>query len=187
MTEVDEDWRVIESYPNYKVSDLGRVFSIKRGKCLKLTETPRGYYRVSLYKNKKLRSVFVHRIVLDIFAKDRHFKGAITRHVNGIKTDNRIDNLKWGTQKENEQDKRAHGTYQDGENSPNKKLTEQDVVDIRKTYKRQCKKLGTTGLAKKYGVHKATILGCVSGQTWPDVEPAKALDYVPHKKRKKNR
>lgn len=90
--------KAIENYPNYSVSDCGKVLN-KYGKVLK-TENCSGYHRVKLYNRFGCRKVLVHRIVIETFnpISDSTLE---VNHINEVKTDNRISNLEWVTRKEN--------------------------------------------------------------------------------------
>lgn len=89
----------------YKISNYGRVVSLSKKvnyyqEKLKSFEISRGYPRVSLWKNGKGKHFFIHRLVAEAFIPNLENKPQIN-HINGIKTDYRIDNLEWCTSKEN--------------------------------------------------------------------------------------
>ena len=106
-----EEWRDVvvdreeaDTYKGkYQVSNLGRVKSLHRGKEKVLTPTPdkRGYLRIALSKNGKQKIYSVHRLVGLAFLSDTHFYNAEIDHINTIITDNRVENLRWVTRKEN--------------------------------------------------------------------------------------
>lgn len=112
-----EIWRDVVGYEGlYQVSSMGRVKSLecwlynghryflKREKILKpaedLRHKARGYLRVSLFKDGKKKRFFVHRLVASAFIPNPENKPEVD-HVNTIKTDNRLENLRWATSKEN--------------------------------------------------------------------------------------
>lgn len=102
---VDENWKNIKDYPNYMVSNLGRVKSLNyrntgEEKILKIYKNKRGYLQVGLYKKGKFKSYSVHRLVAEHFIPNSDNKSCID-HINTNKTDNRVCNLKWVTHKEN--------------------------------------------------------------------------------------
>jgi hypothetical protein len=76
-------------------------------------------------------SEYVHRLVLMAFSGPPK-KNQVTRHLDGDKHNNRIENLVWGTQKENSLDRKLHGTHLIGESCPWAKLTEEDVKEIKR-------------------------------------------------------
>lgn len=102
-------WRPVPGFPGYSVSDDGQVMG-KRGRVLNPCVTHGGHLRVNLYTNGKPQAVFVHILVLLAFSGPRP-EGQDCRHLNGVATDNRVANLKWGTKSENTLDKVAHGKH----------------------------------------------------------------------------
>lgn len=94
----DEVWKIIEDFPNYAVSNLGRVANIKRKNILKNCNNGNGYYYVSL---GKYNNQYVHRLVAIAFIPNVDNKPEID-HINTIRTDNRVENLRWVTKSENQ-------------------------------------------------------------------------------------
>ncbi len=62
-----EEWVEIEGYPNYAVSNYGRVVNVKRDALLKLRPNDEGYLRVSLSFEGRVRDFYVHRLVAGAF------------------------------------------------------------------------------------------------------------------------
>lgn len=92
------EWIKISEFPRYSVSDTGEVRNDKTGRTLKPLITGHGYYRVHLSPGKKRFPI--HRLVADAFIPKTEGKTQIN-HKNGIKTDNRVENLEWCTASEN--------------------------------------------------------------------------------------
>lgn len=118
----DERWRVVEDFPAYEVSDLGRVRRGDRQKALIVS--PQGYVRVTLFKGNGQPGAqrFVHALVLEAFVGPRP-AGMQSRHFpSNDKTDNRLSNLSWCTKAQNEEDKRTHGTLVVGDRHWHRKL-----------------------------------------------------------------
>jgi len=99
--ERQEIWRPVVGYEGlYEVSCDGEVYSRHRGKDLKLCFNTVGYYRVDLCKNGKRTTHSVHRLVAQAFIPNPENKPQVD-HINRNKTDNRVENLRWSTNSEN--------------------------------------------------------------------------------------
>lgn len=91
----------IKGHPDYAVNMDGIVFSNKRGKYRKLrTSDNRGYQRVFTYENSVRSMLSVHRVVAQTFIPNPEGKPQVN-HKNGIRNDNRVENLEWATASEN--------------------------------------------------------------------------------------
>ena len=103
----EEVWKPIKDYEGlYEISNLGRVKSLNykrtgKEKILKNTVCNDGYLKVGLTKNGKDKVFRIHRLVAEAFIPNPENKPFID-HINTIRDDNRIENLRWCTQKENE-------------------------------------------------------------------------------------
>ncbi|MBB5040851.1 NUMOD4 motif-containing HNH endonuclease [Shinella fusca] len=92
-------WREIEGYQGlYEVSSGGDVRSIQTGRLLAKNLAGSGYVKADLWKNGKRWQTTVHRLVADAFLEKQ---GSEINHINGIKTDNRVENLEWCSRSEN--------------------------------------------------------------------------------------
>ena len=125
MTNIDEIWLHIPGYDGYyEVSNLGRVRSVDRlianslgrtrwypGRILKEfhPRQPWSYPMVIVGRRPHQKVMKVHSLVLAAFVGPRP-EGMVTRHLNGDSTDNRLENLRYGTPSENMLDRNTHGT-----------------------------------------------------------------------------
>lgn len=94
-----ENWKVIDEFPNYSISDLGNVRN-KYGKTLEQVVSYNGYSRVRFVINKRIYRRSVHRLVAKAFVPNSYNKETVN-HKNGKKDDNKVDNLEWATYSEN--------------------------------------------------------------------------------------
>ena len=92
--------KAIPDYPNYSVTEDGNVWSHKTNKQLKPILGKNGYYQVSLSNKGKVKRASIHRIIANVFLDNLNKKPQVN-HINGIKTDNRLENLEWSTRSEN--------------------------------------------------------------------------------------
>lgn len=171
----NEIWKPIKGFENsHEVSNMGRVRSLDRtdamgrhirGKVLCNVQQTSGYYSLWISFHGKNRRYLVHRLVADAFVDNPESKPHVN-HKNGIKTDNRAENLEWVTRSENIK----HSYEYLGRVSPMKgnhrpatwsrKLTDAQADTIRKSPK--------TGreLAAEYGVDPMTISNIRTGKLY---------------------
>ncbi len=96
---MEEEWVVICGWPDYLVSTLGRVYSVKNDIVLK-PGMGRWYYTIVLFRRGERKSHNIHQLVAEAFVPG-WFEGAEVNHKNGIKEDNVDWNLEWGTHGDN--------------------------------------------------------------------------------------
>ena len=90
----------IINYPNYLIYDDGRIFSKKSNIFLKPTFHTKGYRMVGLYKNGKLKTHRLHRLVAIHYIPNPNNYNEID-HINRNKNDNNVENLRWCSRSEN--------------------------------------------------------------------------------------
>jgi hypothetical protein len=162
-----EQWRPIPGYEPYQASDLGRVRGIKGGRVLSPVTTQYGYHQVSLCVGGKKLSRLVHRLVAFAFIGPQPSPEYDVLHWDGDKMNNRLDNLRWGTPKDNNDDQMRHGTRIVGSRVGVAKLNETQVQAIRDMW--NYGKLGQKEIADAMGIHRRTVNGIVRGVTWKHV------------------
>lgn len=184
-TAVVERWLPIPGYEGlYDVSDQGRVRSWRcpprlRPKVLTpVMKRPRpsvnlqrfsvrGCYAQARLVDLDGRRVhrFIHRLVCQAFYGDP-LPDQQVRHLNGISTDNRAENLRWGTSAENAADREAHGHTVRGELHGFSQLTDAKVRMIRDAAGRG---VAWRTIAVVIGVDQRTVGRVVRGERWTHV------------------
>lgn len=182
MNIVNEEWRDISGYEGYyQVSSLGRVRSCDRiikhprgdrmakGRILKTNLDCYGYPRLSLCKDGKQTTRAIHPLVAEVFLGDR-LDGYEVNHKNGVKDDNRVENLEWCTHLENMRHAVETGLTPCfvGENHPLSLLTESQVLEIREL-RANGEKIRV--IAEMYGVSQGAVSGAVYGNNWKHLPP----------------
>jgi hypothetical protein len=175
-----EIWKDIQGWEGYyQISTFIRIRSMPRiiidskhkrvfkGRILKLILDRRGYKRVQLHSQKKNIFALVHRLFAQAFIPNPENYPCIN-HINGIKTDNRLENLEWCTYKQNTIHAYKTGLLSlgEGDKSRNKKLTEEIVKIIKSElflYKDKY-------LATKYNVSREAISRIRHGRSWKSVK-----------------
>jgi len=171
-----EVWKDIKDYEGfYQVSNLGNIkslsrtikwrgcFIIKKGIELK-KKTNKGYKSIGLNKNGEHKNMSIHRLVAVAFIPNIENKPQVN-HINGIKSDNRVENLEWCTRSENQLHAVANklNIAIKGESHYNSKLTEKDVIDIRNS------NLSSYKLAITYNVTHQTISRAKNKECWKHI------------------
>jgi len=102
----------INDFPDYLIYPDGRVFSIRRQIFMKQTTKRNGYKDLILSNDNYRKSFLVHRLVAIHFIDNPENKPTVD-HINGIRDDNRVENLRWATLKEQCQNKKVHTIRRD--------------------------------------------------------------------------
>lgn len=97
---MEEEWRIIADFPDYQVSNLGRVKSLYKNKLLRPKKHNKGYETICLSKDKILYYRLIHRLVALNFIDQIDGKPEID-HIDGNKKNNCVSNLRWVNHSEN--------------------------------------------------------------------------------------
>ena len=101
-----EQWAAIDGYKNYQVSWWGRVRNTKTGRILKGNLSSSGYLTVSLSKNRKPKTHYIHQLVAHEWAANPEQKRCVD-HIDGSRDNNHWQNLRYATHSENLMNKRG--------------------------------------------------------------------------------
>jgi len=96
-----EEWRPIDNYENYMVSNRGEIKNIKRNRKLTLDISKDNRVSVVLWKNNKSKRIRVHRLVAIAFLPNPLNKPQID-HIDRNSSNNLLENLRWATCRENQ-------------------------------------------------------------------------------------
>lgn len=168
----------IEEFPDYFVNETGEIWSksyhLKKNKNCELRKLKPslnirdGYLIVSLMKDGKKYTKNVHRLVaLTLISNSENLEQV--NHINGIKTDNSIQNLEWCSPSHNTKHSFDMGLQKPkiGEEVGNSKLIEEQVIEIRELYR--------TGnytqkqLGEMFGVSRSLICFIVRNRNWTHI------------------
>lgn len=94
------EWRKIAGYPNYSVSSCGAVRNDETGREMTIVTGKNGYLYVGVCRAGRPKSLPVHRLVATAFIPNPEHKREVN-HLDGRKTNNRLENLEWSTSSEN--------------------------------------------------------------------------------------
>lgn len=141
---------------DYLICENGNIINKRSGRILKTDPNAKGYLRVHIGGKKH----FVHKLVAEKYVPNPFNKPQVN-HINGIKTDNRAENLEWVTNQENRHHAVMNGLQLCGEKCNFSKLKEKDVIFIRNN-----KNLSFEEMAKMFNVTIGTIKSIINYETW---------------------
>lgn len=171
------EYRDIPGFPGYRVGSDGTVWSCRKmGKgntdkvgtnwrLMKPGTLPKGYRLVQLRKDSKYHHCYIHRLVLLAFIGPCP-EGMEGCHEDGNRDNNQLSNLRWDTHKNNQADRLRHGTDNRGEKHNLVKLTNTQVLQIRKSRKQF---ITYQEIADKYGVSRRLIGKIIKRQLWTHI------------------
>ena len=156
--------RLQPPFEAYAVDEEGNVWSSRQHKVwrkLKPWPDRYGHLNLELRCPSNRKRIQVHRLILEVFTEPCP-KGMECRHLNGNPKDNRLENLRWGTSKENGQDTVMHGRSARGSRNPSAKLTEDNVKQIRALLNTHTH----VELGQCFNVHPGTISDIKRNKKW---------------------
>lgn len=181
----NEIWKDIKDYEGiYQVSNLGRVKSIERKeinklgiermlkekilKCLKVL----GYFHISLSKDSIVKQFKIHRLVAQVFIPNPENKPQVN-HKNGIRHDNRVENLEWVTASENMKHAVKYNLLKPhdkmkGSKNGRAKLTENEVYVIKGLLKYTS--LKQRQIAEIFNIQKCTVSDIKRNKIWKHIK-----------------
>jgi hypothetical protein len=178
-----EIWKPIPGYPWYEVSNLGRIKSLSRPstyikngveitriykeKILQAKDNGQGYVPVTLtHEIKPNKQALVHRIVARVFLGKPPKNKRHVMHLDDVRHNNAATNLRWGSNKDNVDDKVAKCRQALGETNGHATLTESGVLRIKKLLDAG---RSQKAVAAKFGVNQSTISDIKNGVLWSHV------------------
>lgn len=151
VTYDDEEWADILDYPNYMISNHGRIWNIKYDRLLKPSLDRYGYEYVCLYRNGESENKWIARLVAIAFLYPV-LGSDLVNHDDGNKRHNHVDNLEWCTLTEN----RRHAFRTGLQTPPNKKPVR--VIETGDVFE------SLTDCARSIKGHHSAISLCLSGK-----------------------
>lgn len=174
MTE-QEEWRPVVGVVGYEVSNLGRCRSVDRWRVFRTKGRSNALYEAKRFFSGRILTPIIgpyieyslghslrkraHILVAEAFIGPNP-GGLWVLHGDGDATNNRAENLRYGTAAENHADRRRHGRPFTGERNGQAKLSASDVAAIRSDTRLH------RVLAEEYGVARSTIGMVKSGANW---------------------
>ena len=176
---MEEKWKIIEEFPRYLISNKRRIKILSTLEDKKLFVKDDGYVATTLGDGKQSYK-YVHRLVAEAFIKNKHDKPQVN-HINGIKGDNRAENLEWVTPAENirhaidtgllkykkKEKEIKNSKYSLGEEVNGSKLTPEEVIEIRVLW--ELREFKQVELAEKFGVDNSTINDIIRRKQWKHI------------------
>lgn len=174
---INEFWEPIPEFEGYSISSEGRIWSNKTNRFMRLFPDVRGYMYVCLRRQGRSIRRPVHQLVLEAHAGPRPVGFQVVRHLNGCSSDNRVENLCYGTFRQNNLDMVKHGRHR---RTGSPKLSKDQVREILVLL--EDGDLRQLEIAILYGVSDSTISRISRGVTWSSLS-SPILDIEQRKER----
>ena len=180
---MDEIWKEMSGFEDmYEISNLSNIRNKKTKRLIKQFKNRHGYVTARIYKDGVGTTRTVHRLVAKTFIPNPENLPEVN-HKDENKSNNVVSNLEWCTRIYNvyygtglERREASHAiaikegrtgkniSRNCGENNPNAKLSDADVLYIREHYKKNDKEFGGVPLAKKFGITKHSLYRIIKNQ-----------------------
>lgn len=144
------------------LSEDAEAVSLYRSRPCKLKQSLSGQY-LAIGVGERKTTTHVHRLMAETWFGPAPFAGAVVRHLDGDRFNNRLGNLAWGTPAENAMDQIRHGTSPRGERNGQARLTRQAVGQMRRM---RADGLTFKEIAEEFGVAPMTAHRAVTGRSW---------------------
>ena len=186
-----EEWKTVPGFSRYQISDIGRLRkSLKDGRLIVIKPgiTSNGYIKYGLSDDGGVRhTLSAHRLVAISFLSPPTPEENYVLHENDDKTDNRVENLRWGTALENTADARKNNRLALGDRHPchvkpwtrprgqcaaGSKLTDDQVRSIMSDTRKQRE------IAAHYGVDQALIGRIRNGKVWRHITDPSYREFL---------
>lgn len=174
-----ERWKIIEEFPKYLISNKGNIKVLETLEN-RVSHINSGYELIVFVVEEKRYSRLVHRLVAKAFIPNEYDKPCVN-HINGIKTDNRVENLEWATYKENidhaikigliDHSKRKNPHHKPHPRDGDHKLTKstkEEVIEMRRMYDTGDYVL--RGISEKFGISISVVWNIVNRKTWKHID-----------------
>lgn len=154
--------KVIESFPNYIITDSGVIYRKKSNKIMKQHLDKDGYLVLNLSNNGIKKQCRVHRLVAIAFIPNPEGLATVN-HINHNKLDNRVTNLEWLSNYDNAKDGCKYAPKFFGEKATAAKLTQAQADQIRLDY---ANGISRKELAQQYKITTASIGNVINNKTY---------------------
>lgn len=152
----------------YLVSKFGEVFSLFTNRLLKSSLSKgTGYLVVNIRKEGKRQPVYIHRLVAEAFLPNPLDLPEVN-HIDGIKTNNKLENLEWVTGQENKDHSVRTGLTLRGTSLPQSRLTDEEVLEICRLFSKGYS-TGEILLLNKFTTNRNQLLNIRSRRDWTHI------------------
>jgi len=162
-----EIWKEVDWFDGmYLISNFGRLKSMHNNIIRKPFLKEKRYPKLVLNKNGKKYMRYIHRMVAIAFISNPKNKKQVN-HIDGNKCNNNVSNLEWNTPSENMQHSIKNKLHPSGEKCSWAKLTEKQVIEIRKLSKNS--NITHAKLGNIFGINQSAITNIINHKRWKHI------------------